>query len=71
LGQTIAAVLMILGYSIIVVPTGIVSVEAAKSAQSSGDSPCPACHRTGHDIDAAHCKFCGSRLNAANTQHMA
>jgi voltage-gated potassium channel len=62
LGQTIAAVLMILGYSIIVVPTGIVSVEAARSAQTAGTPPCPACRRPGHDIDAIHCKFCGAPL---------
>ena len=63
LGQTIAAVLMILGYSIIVVPTGIVSVEAARSAQTTGTPPCPACLRAGHDTDAIHCKFCGAPLD--------
>ncbi len=63
LGQTIAAILMILGYSIIVVPTGIVSVEAARCAQPADIRPCPACRRTGHDTDATHCKFCGSRLD--------
>lgn len=62
LGQTIAAVLMILGYSIIVVPTGIVSVEAARSAQTVDPRPCPACQKPGHDADAAHCKFCGNQL---------
>ncbi len=63
LGQTIAAILMILGYSIIVVPTGIVSVEAARSALGAGNAPCPACSRPGHDADAIHCKFCGAQLD--------
>jgi voltage-gated potassium channel len=62
LGQTIAALLMIMGYSIIVVPTGIVSVEAARSAQLGDGRACPACRRGGHDGEAAHCKYCGTAL---------
>jgi len=62
LGQTIAALLMIMGYSIIVVPTGIVSVEAARSAQLGDGRACPSCRRGGHDGEAAHCKFCGTAL---------
>jgi voltage-gated potassium channel len=63
-GQAIAALLMIMGYSIIVVPTGIVSVEASRAGQPTPCRPaCPACHRDGHDQDASHCKYCGGGLS--------
>ncbi len=62
LGQTIAAILMIMGYSIIVVPTGIVSVEAARSGSAIESRTCPSCGTLGHDADARHCKFCGAPL---------
>mgnify|MGYP002624267077 FL=1 len=62
-GQTIAALAMILGYSIIIVPTGIFSVEIimAQKHEVSTQS-CPACTREGHDVDAVFCKYCGTRL---------
>jgi voltage-gated potassium channel len=61
-GQAVAALLMIMGYSIIVVPTGIVSVEAARSGNAESPT-CEACRKPGHDADATHCKFCGTLLN--------
>ena len=63
-GQALAAVLMILGYSIIVVPTGIVSVEVSRSATSkkTNTQVCPMCAAEGHDDDAKFCKYCGSKL---------
>ena len=65
LGQAIAAIIMILGYSLIVVPTGIVSTEmvavAAKTPVST--QACPHCGAEGHDHDAVFCKYCGTRLN--------
>ncbi|NQU38717.1 MAG: ion transporter [Lentisphaerae bacterium] len=61
LGQAVAALLMILGYSIIVVPTGIVSVAASRESQTDSRR-CTGCRRAAHDGDASHCKFCGSRL---------
>ncbi len=62
LGQVVAAVAMILGYGIIAVPTGIVTVELGR-----GDAPARAvaCRRCGlgvHDADARHCKRCGEPL---------
>ena len=63
IGQTLAAAVMILGYSIIIVPIGVFSAEivvARKRAVST--QACPACAAEGHDIDAAYCKFCGSKL---------
>ncbi len=66
LGQVTAAGLMILGYAIIAVPTGIVSVELAKLNPISKVSTqaCLVCSREGHDHDASYCKYCGSALYA-------
>jgi voltage-gated potassium channel len=63
LGQTLAAIIMILGYSIIAVPTGIVSVEIAQAKDKIvSTQACPECSTEGHDIDAEYCKHCGSEL---------
>jgi voltage-gated potassium channel len=64
LGQAIASVIMIMGYGIIAVPTGIVSAEMVqmKSSDKISTQVCPHCLREGHDADAAHCKFCGGKL---------
>jgi voltage-gated potassium channel len=62
LGQLVASLLMILGYAIIAVPTGIVSVELAKASRSVSRQACPACGAEGHDVDASHCKYCGEHL---------
>ena len=62
LGQLVASLLMILGYAIIAVPTGIVSVELANAGRPVSRQACPACGVEGHDFDAAHCKYCGARL---------
>jgi voltage-gated potassium channel len=64
-GQAIAAVVMILGYAIIAVPTGIVSaelVQAARKPVNRSTQACPGCGADGHDHDAVHCKYCGTRL---------
>jgi len=62
-GQFLAALVMILGYSIIVVPTGLVTVEISKaSAERPGSQVCPNCSVEGHDGDAEYCKFCGAKL---------
>ncbi len=63
LGQVLASVLMILGYGIIAVPTGIVSAELVRSpTEGVRTQSCPACDTQGHDFDAAHCKYCGAKL---------
>jgi voltage-gated potassium channel len=62
LGRILAAAVMILGYSIIAVPTGIVSVELARVSRPVSTQACPACGRQGHDADARHCKHCGAAL---------
>ena len=63
LGQALASVAMILGYSIIIVPTGVFSVEivAARQRQISTRA-CNACGRDGHDYDAVYCKYCGGQV---------
>lgn len=60
-GQFIAALIMILGYSIIAVPTGIVSAEMTAQRKITTQS-CPECSAEGHDPDAKHCKFCGAKI---------
>ena len=62
LGQLLAALLMILGYGIIAVPTGIVSVELAHASRAVSRQACPACGAEGHEVDARYCKYCGGRL---------
>jgi voltage-gated potassium channel len=62
-GQLIASLVMILGYAIIAVPTGIVTSEfTARRRGEVSRQACPSCGREGHDADATHCKFCGSAL---------
>jgi len=64
IGQFIAAIIMILGYGIIAVPTGIVSVELSKAHKDFNNSQaCPACAKDGHDYNSKYCKFCGELLN--------
>ena len=63
LGQTIAAIAMILGYAIIIVPSGIFSVEIiAASKAHTNTQVCLTCSKEGHDDDASYCKYCGSKL---------
>ena len=63
LGQAFAAAIMILGYAIIAVPTGIVTVEMSKAEkQEISTQACRNCGAEGHDADALFCKYCGARL---------
>jgi len=62
-GQFLAAIVMILGYSIIAVPTGIVTAQVAQAYKDKPSSQaCPQCSAEGHDRDAKYCKFCGAEL---------
>jgi voltage-gated potassium channel len=64
LGQMLSAVIMILGYGIIAVPTGIVTVELSRVQKTDHTTEvCRYCSREGHDADAEFCKYCGGRLN--------
>jgi voltage-gated potassium channel len=63
LGQILAAVVMLLGYSIIAVPTGIVSAELVQAQRRPVTTrTCPACTSEGHDLGAHFCKDCGAPL---------
>ncbi len=63
LGKVFASAVMMLGYAIIAVPTGIVSVELAKVHQSVDDTlSCPSCSFGEHASDAVFCKRCGEKL---------
>ena len=62
LGQAIALVIMVMGYGIIAVPTGIVSVELSNEVGMARRRRCPDCQHAGHDADAQFCKRCGCTL---------
>jgi len=63
LGQLLSVMIMIIGYAIIAVPTGIVTVELSHAfSRKISTQACPECSAEGHDGDARFCKFCGSRL---------
>jgi voltage-gated potassium channel len=73
LGQFLAVILMILGYGIIAVPTGIVGVDMISNSGSKfppakdgtprlTDRHCDNCGHTGHLEDSVHCRKCGAHL---------
>jgi voltage-gated potassium channel len=65
-GRAMASLVMIMGYGIIAVPTGIVTVELARAGRMPTlEVACPACFRAGHDADAQFCKHCGVSLAPA------
>ncbi len=66
LGQFIATVIMIIGYGIIAVPTGIVSAEYASAKKKAGTDKGRSCHDCGTDVlhlDASYCRRCGHKLD--------
>jgi voltage-gated potassium channel len=65
LGRFIASILMVLGYGIIAVPTGIFSFELARTLSPAAPRPCAGCAFAHHDRDATHCKRCGQPLPPA------
>jgi voltage-gated potassium channel len=63
LGKTLASLVMILGYGILAVPTGIVTAELVRPAKTPvSTQACPACSAEGHEPDAKFCKYCGEAL---------
>ena len=62
LGKILASLVMIMGYGIIAVPTGIVTAELTRAGKPASTQVCPECHAEPHDIDALHCKYCGAKL---------
>jgi len=62
LGQALASIIMIIGYSIIAVPTGIVTSEITFASKYLGGKVCQNCSFEGNDSDANYCKRCGAKL---------
>jgi len=62
LGQTLASFIMIIGYAIIAVPTGIISVEMSKAVQIN-TKVCQNCQCSDHDDNAKFCKGCGGEIH--------
>lgn len=63
-GKGLAAALMVIGYGVIAVPTGIVTLELERASRGSAPQRhCTQCGETAHDRDATFCKRCGSRLS--------
>jgi voltage-gated potassium channel len=63
LGKLLASFVMLLGYGILAVPTGIVTAQLVRNAPPVVSTQvCPNCSREGHDFDAVFCKYCGAGL---------
>jgi voltage-gated potassium channel len=62
-GQFFASIVMIMGYAIIAVPTGIVTAEIINPTKDKNTQVCPHCLHPTHDNDAAFCKKCGAKIN--------
>lgn len=64
LGQAIAGLAIMFGYAMLAVTAGIITAELTKEIVSERqDRQCPHCERSGHEIDAKYCKFCGGDLD--------
>ncbi|MGF1763935.1 ion transporter [Aliivibrio kagoshimensis] len=63
LGKAVASLTMLLGYSILAVPTGIITAELSHEMSAHRQLvKCPNCTRSGHEDDSHYCKHCGSEL---------
>jgi len=65
LGKLISVFVMLIGYAIIAVPTGIVigEMNASRALTRDAEVPCPVCHAAGHETDARFCRHCGGALH--------
>lgn len=69
LGQALATLVMVTGYSVIAVPTGIITAELSHEMQRTKTIiRCPNCTKSSHDNDANYCKYCSAQLNS-KTMH--
>jgi len=63
LGQALASLVMVMGYGIIAVPTGIVTAElTSANFPMRRHRDCPSCKKSDHEGDAGFCRFCGASL---------
>jgi len=65
LGQFLAAIIMISGYSIIAVPGGIVTANIIRQRDEKLSFACPNCHLIGHSPQAVYCTDCGHKLSSS------
>lgn len=63
LGRFLASLLMIVGYAVLAVPTGIVSVELSQAYRTIDPRACRTCGADGHDPKARFCNACGGVLD--------
>ncbi len=63
LGQFLASLVMLMGYAILAVPTGIVTAELSKGTQASTNQPCTACGKKDLEADSKYCRYCGTLLS--------
>lgn len=64
LGKAFASIVMVMGYAVLAVPTGIVTVEFSKAFhQHKPTRSCESCGIEGHDDDAIYCKICGEKID--------
>ncbi len=64
-GQILASLVMILGYGIIAVPTGIVTAEISRvNLEARREKRCPSCGHQDHEMRANYCSACGEKLSA-------
>ncbi len=68
-GKVVANIVMLIGFAIIAVPTGIITTEMAIAIKSreTGRDECKKCKKTGHDHDALFCKHCGASFEEDDT----
>jgi len=69
LGQALASMIMILGYAIIAIPTGIVSVEMARQHRHAHRNACAQCGADDLPEDANYCPHCGTRRSGSDSKH--
>lgn len=63
-GKALSAILILIGYSLIIVPTGFVSAEILGMQQKNTSTiSCPSCITEGHSTDAVYCKYCGELMD--------
>lgn len=65
-GKVLTTLLILLGYSLIIVPTGFVSAEFVTKQKNKKitTNSCPSCITEGHDMDSIYCKYCGETMSA-------
>jgi voltage-gated potassium channel len=63
----LTSLIILIGYSIIAVPTGIFTAELAAGMRARRKyTPCAHCGQADHEGDAQHCRICGTTLPAEN-----